>query len=140
MHGVKIPVQQTRTELGATLLGILASAVTLGATFGFAALMRHYTPLPAPVQTADAKRPQPDPATGPLVEKGHHLFAANCAHCHGSDATGDEGPDLHGVTKSDDRISALILHGIKGEMPKFGQKLKDDDVRALIAFLRALKN
>jgi mono/diheme cytochrome c family protein len=64
----------------------------------------------------------------------------NCAHCHGNDARGDEGPDLHEVTKSDARISSLIKNGIKGEMPKFGEKLNDTDVQALIAFVRSLKD
>jgi len=31
------------------------------------------------------------------------------------------------------------LNGIKGEMPKFGQKLSDADMQALIAFIRSLK-
>jgi mono/diheme cytochrome c family protein len=73
------------------------------------------------------------------VDQGRHLFLQNCAHCHADDATGDEGPDLHGVKKSDARITAIIQKGIKGEMPKFGQKFKDEDVRALIAYLRSLK-
>ena len=63
----------------------------------------------------------------------------NCAHCHGNDARGDEGPDLHGVTRSDTRIAFLIKNGVKGEMPKFAAKLNDADVQALIAFVRSLK-
>ena len=62
----------------------------------------------------------------------------NCAHCHGTDARGDEGPDLHGVVKSDAKIASFIKNGIKGEMPKFGQKLSDADVQALIAYIRSL--
>lgn len=73
------------------------------------------------------------------VEQGRNLFALNCAHCHGADATGDEGPDLHGVTKSDAKIAALIKGGIKGEMPKFGQKFSSHELEALIAFIRSLK-
>ena len=80
------------------------------------------------------------PAAGTQAYQGYQLFLANCAHCHGSDARGDEGPDLHGVTKSDARISSLIKNGIKGEMPKFGEKLTDTDVQALIAFVRSLKD
>src|SRR5580692_7665925 len=68
-----------------------------------------------------------------MVREGARLFGLNCAHCHGVDATGDEGPDLHGVTKSDAKIASFIKNGIKGEMPKFGQKLSDADVKALIA-------
>src|SRR5260221_6802505 len=80
------------------------------------------------------------PPAGTQAYQGYTLFLMNCAHCHGSDARGDEGPDLHGVTKSVVRISSLIKNGIKGEMPKFGEKLTDTDVQALIAFVRSLKD
>src|SRR6266436_3168931 len=79
------------------------------------------------------------PPAGTQEHQGYTLFMMNCAHCHGNDARGDEGPDLHGVTKSDTRITSIIKNGIKGEMPKFGSKLTDADVQALIAFVRSLK-
>jgi len=80
------------------------------------------------------------PPAGTRERQGYTLFMMNCAHCHGNDARGDEGPDLHGVTKSDARITSIIKNGIKGEMPKFGAKLTDTDVQALIAFVRSLKD
>ena len=80
--------------------------------------------------------PPPSPS---LVETGRRLYLFNCAHCHADDATGDEGPDLHGLKRSDGRIAALIMNGIKGEMPRFNQKLSEADVKALTAFLRQLK-
>ena len=52
---------------------------------------------------------------------------------------GDEGPDLHGLRKTDARLSVLINNGIKGEMPRFNQKLSESDVQALIAFLNSLR-
>ncbi len=73
------------------------------------------------------------------VVKGHQLYLLNCAHCHAPDATGDEGPDLHGVEKSDQQIAKMIKNGVKGQMPKFGSKLSDADVQLLIAFIRSLK-
>jgi mono/diheme cytochrome c family protein len=79
------------------------------------------------------------PAQQPLAAQGAKLFSLNCAHCHGIDATGDEGPDLHGLTKTDTRLKSIILNGIKGEMPAFNKKFKDEDAQALIAFLRTLK-
>jgi mono/diheme cytochrome c family protein len=79
------------------------------------------------------------PPAGTLANQGYKLFMLNCAHCHGADARGDEGPDLHGVTKSDQRIVKIIQNGIKGEMPKFSAKLNDADTRALVAFIRTLK-
>ncbi|HUD83599.1 MAG TPA: cytochrome c [Candidatus Saccharimonadales bacterium] len=68
------------------------------------------------------------------------ISSLTCAHCHGADARGDEGPDLHGVTKSDARIASLIKNGEKGEMPKFESKLSDSEVQAVIAFVRSLKD
>ena len=79
------------------------------------------------------------PSNPALVAAGRHLFLMNCAHCHADDATGDEGPNLHGVVKSDARLAAIIHNGIKGEMPRFDQKLNEQDIQALIAFLRSLK-
>jgi len=74
-----------------------------------------------------------------LVTEGAKLFALNCSHSHADDATGDEGPDLHGLTKSDERIRALITNGVKGEMPSFKKKLGVADLAALVGFLRSLK-
>src|SRR5512144_2621361 len=79
------------------------------------------------------------PHAGTAEYQGYTLFMMNCAHCHGSDARGDEGPDLHGINRSDARIASVIKNGIKGEMPKFSAKLSDTDVQALTAFLRTLK-
>lgn len=70
---------------------------------------------------------------------GRTLFLKNCAHCHAEDATGDEGPDLHGLHKSDDWIARRIRKGVKGEMTAFGEKFSEEDVKALIAYLRTLK-
>jgi mono/diheme cytochrome c family protein len=95
--------------------------------------------LPGVATASSANQALEIPPADTLANKGYKLFMLNCAHCHGSDARGDEGPDLHGVTKSDQRIARIIQNGIKGEMPKFGAKLNDADTQALIAFLRTLK-
>ena len=82
-----------------------------------------------------------DPAAGSSApaKVGRTLFLKNCAHCHAEDATGDEGPDLHGLHKSDDWIARRIRNGVKGEMTAFGEKFSPEDVNALIAYLRTLK-
>jgi mono/diheme cytochrome c family protein len=74
------------------------------------------------------------------ISAGFKLFDHNCAHCHGDDARGDEGPDLHGLRKTDARIEKLIKEGVKGEMPAFGKKFTDDEVKELVGYLRTLKN
>jgi len=80
------------------------------------------------------------PATGSRAQAGASLFGRNCAHCHGDDAKGDEGPSLYDLTRSNARIATIIKEGIKGEMPKFGSKLSEADIQSLIAFLRTLKS
>ncbi len=73
-----------------------------------------------------------------MVAQGRSLFLASCAHCHGADATGDEGPDLHNVQVSDRYISNIITHGIKGEMPSFKKKLGKEEILRLTAYVRSM--
>jgi mono/diheme cytochrome c family protein len=64
----------------------------------------------------------------------------NCAYCHGDDALGtDEAPNLATRRVSNARIASVIRNGIKGEMPRFNQKLHDEDVQLLIYFLNSFK-
>jgi mono/diheme cytochrome c family protein len=81
----------------------------------------------------------PQPLDHQLVASGGRLFLMNCAHCHGDDATGDEGPDLHGLRKTDARLRVVISNGIKGEMPRFAAKLAPADLDALVAYLNSLR-
>lgn len=73
-----------------------------------------------------------------LTRTGHDLYLNSCAHCHGADARGDEGPDLHALQVSDRRIANVVLRGIPGEMPSFAKKHSPEEVAALIAYLRTL--
>jgi cytochrome c553 len=70
---------------------------------------------------------------------GQKLFLKNCAHCHGSDGTGDDGPDLHNLDWADEQIARRIRVGKKGQMTAFGGKLSDDEIRAVVGYLRGLK-
>ena len=128
-------------ESKATVLAFTVSLGVLGATFGL-------SPLLQPGKGADSKRGaltntvliQTEAALDGEAKQGYRLFEHNCAHCHGDDARGDEGPDLHGIRKSDARLTKIIKGGIKGEMPAFAKKFNDADVQALIAYLRTLKD
>ncbi|HSY53053.1 MAG TPA: cytochrome c [Opitutaceae bacterium] len=73
-----------------------------------------------------------------LAKTGEKLYFENCAHCHGVDAHGDEGPDLHDIWVSNRRIATVVKRGIKGEMPTFATKLNDTDIAGLIAYIRTL--
>lgn len=70
---------------------------------------------------------------------GRTVFLKNCAHCHGADARGDEGPDLHKLDESDSWIANRIRKGKAGEMTAFAGKLKEEDISNVIAYLRTLK-
>lgn len=80
----------------------------------------------------------PTPTSPALVARGRTLFLDSCAHCHGADATGDEGPDLHGLQVSDRYIANTITRGIPHEMPSFAKKHGPSDLAALTAYLRSL--
>ncbi len=120
-------------ELKGLILGTVAGLAAIGGAFAAAEM---FQPKPAASGAAEALL---IPAAGTPANQGYKLFMLNCAHCHGTDGRSDEGPDLHGVTKSDQRIVTIIQNGIKGEMPKFSAKLNDTETRALVAFIRTLK-
>ena len=119
----------------AIMLGAISGLTAVGIAFAAGEIIR-----PRSRSTLAAAEQLSVPTPGTQANKGYTLFMMNCAHCHGNDAHGDEGPDLHGLTKSDARVASLIKNGVKGEMPKFGAKLTDSDVQALVAFVRSLKD
>ena len=91
----------------------------------------------AAAQLTQASAPQSGPAAN--VSGGRALFLKNCAHCHGADAHGDEGPDLHNLDWTDEQIAMRIRNGKKGQMTAFAGKFSADDVRTVIGYLRTLK-
>jgi mono/diheme cytochrome c family protein len=74
-----------------------------------------------------------------LVANGPKLFLKNCAHCHGADGRGNEGPDLHNLDWTGEEITARVRDGKKGQMTAFKGKLSADEIRAVIAYVRALE-
>jgi mono/diheme cytochrome c family protein len=96
--------------------------------------------------------PAASPAPGP--EPGRTLYGQHCATCHGADGRGgtwrarilwlDPG-DLAAVGVAalpDQYLQDVIRHGGsslgKPGMPSFGFALSDEDIRALVVYLRAL--
>ena len=91
-----------------------------------------------------AQKPQgkgkPAPATASpkeTIKTGRTLFVKNCSPCHGSSGQGGEGPNLQKMTLSDATIGTTIKKGVKGEMPAFGSKFKEAEVKALTAFVHS---
>lgn len=119
-------------------MGVTAALGVLGLTFGLSTSLQTGIAAKTKLTQQDAPVPTAMAMAGGEANRGHILFEKNCAHCHGDDARGDEGPNLHGLVKSDGRIATIIKGGIKGEMPAFRKKFNDDDVQALVSYLRTL--
>lgn len=122
-------------------LGVAVStaAVALGFAFAVAATLRQDAARVSHRQPTPERWFEPPTPTSPaLVARGRALFLDSCAHCHGADARGDEGPDLHDAQVSDRYIANIIAHGIPHEMPAFARKHDAADIAALTAYVRSL--
>ncbi len=124
-------------QLGRALI-VAAIAVTSIAGFG-AALRKRATLGSHQQPMRDQWFEETTPTSPQLIVSGRKLFLDSCAHCHGADASGDEGPDLHGVEVSDRYIGNTITRGIPDEMPSFAKKLGHFEISALTAYVRSLE-
>jgi mono/diheme cytochrome c family protein len=96
--------------------------------------------------TAQAQaQPSTDQAP-PVVgkdEKGldvNKLFAGTCGWCHSNGGrTAGKGPKLAGTTLTDAEIANRIKNGKPGAMPAFGSAFSDDDIKAIVRYIRDLK-
>jgi mono/diheme cytochrome c family protein len=90
----------------------------------------------SPVEVPRSQRA--DPANG-IVTPGRTLFLRNCAQCHGANAHGDDGPDLHDLGLADDWIANRIRKGKAGQMTAFAGKLQPAEIASLVAYVQSLK-
>ena len=90
---------------------------------------------------AQAPPPGPPVKLGPLdPDAGKALFQQNCVNCHGLDATGEEGPNLHGVPAmlGDAAVSNIIRRGIPGTGMPSSYTITEQDAANIVAWLRSL--
>ena len=103
------------------------------------------------VDSAKETTPPPSDAERPAVS-GADLYVQQCATCHGQDGAGlGPFPPLEGsqwVVGDDDTAIRILLHGLQGRitvddrvynnvMPAFGRRLSDDEIAALLSFVRS---
>ena len=122
------------TEREALLFAFIASGVSLLTTLGIAFAIG------TALSGKQSQLTESRNVKGDAVIQGRRVFIKHCVECHGFDARGDEGSDLHNLRAGDALIRQVINGGIKGEMPAYGKVLNKADVRALIAYLRTLRN
>jgi len=93
-------------------------------------------------QQAQTSAVQAPPVVG-KDEKGldvNKLFAGTCGWCHSNGGrTAGKGPKLAGTTLTDAEIANRIKNGKPGQMPAFGSAFSDDDIKAIIKYIRDLK-
>jgi len=90
---------------------------------------------------ASAQAPTaPQAAAVPGAEEGAQLFASTCGFCHqGGGRAPGRGPTLAGTERSDEFILNRIKVGKEGAMPGYGRAFSDQQLKALIAYIRSLK-
>jgi len=104
---------------------------------------------------------QADDASPETIQQGRALYATNCATCHGTnlqgqpdwkrrlangrmpapphDVTGHtwhhSDRDLFDLTKRG--VAAVMGDGYESDMPAFGGKLSDDEIRAVLDYIKS---
>jgi len=92
-----------------------------------------------PSQSPAAAQGSPvDKLTPDDIAMGKQLYAANCASCHGVDASGQLGPNLHGVVQrlGEPGVFGVIRNG-RGAMPPVSS-INDARVWQVIGYVRTL--
>lgn len=71
-------------------------------------------------------------------------YKAKCAMCHGADGKGGKmgtkdfaSPEIQGLT--DAQLADIISKGKPPKMPAYGDKLKDSEIKDLVAYIRTFK-
>jgi mono/diheme cytochrome c family protein len=107
---------------------------------GVAALVLAVTLLGSGAYEQSWKAEQEKAPPADKVAVGRKVFFSNCAHCHGQDADGGEdAPSIRKLAISDTHIVLILKNGIKDEMPSFADKINDEQITGVIAYLRTLK-
>ena len=119
-------------EIKGVLAAVGASVFILVATFTAAGFYRSHV-------AGQAEAGNQAPAAENLAATGRRFFFQSCAHCHGQDADGGEdAPSLLKLQISGAHMALVIQSGIKDEMPSFAKKYNEQDISAIVAYLKTL--
>jgi mono/diheme cytochrome c family protein len=93
-------------------------------------------PMPAHAQPAAPEPSEQDLANFDVNE----LFAGTCGFCHSDGGrVAGKGPQLMGDQHDDDFLRNRIKNGKQGAMPAFGATFNDQQIDAIIIYIRDLK-
>lgn len=112
--------------------GALAACVLLSNLF-----------LASPAAAQEGAPPAPAASHTPVVvdvAQGKDLYDTNCSTCHGVDARGEDGPDLHGVPAAlgNAAVENIIRRGIPGTGMTGFANITDPQAANIVAYLRTL--
>ena len=99
------------------------------------------TEVPCPdVPDAAISQGLAEPQTVESSTIGKSVYLQRCVGCHGVDGIGIVGPDIRPHKSLEkysmaEEMEALVRDGI-GEMPEFASKLSDDEIAAVVAYVR----
>ena len=94
-------------------------------------------PMPAHAQPAAPAQPSEQDLANFDVNE---LFAGTCGFCHSDGGrVAGKGPQLMGDQHDDDFLRNRIKNGKQGAMPAFGTTFNDQQIDAIIIYIRDLK-
>lgn len=138
-----------RRRVSRTLAYARLAAVALALLAGVAVGSREAVRAANAAPPAAAAAANPIPADEDSVTRGHHLYLANCATCHGVDGGGD-GPIAETMVLRPRALDAVLPHLTDGalayriavgtagtRMPSFAATLSENDRWDLVNYLRA---
>jgi len=127
-------------QIKAVSAAAVAGLFVVGASYGVSALVAPHSLRQAEARQSVASISAMAAApSSQLVATGRGLYTQVCSSCHGANAQGGYGPNLHGLGLPDSRVASVIKNGVTGRMPGFGDKYNAAQQQALVAYVQSLK-
>lgn len=119
---------------------MLAGLFVVGASYGVSALVApHLSHRAEAKQNAVSMTAIAAVPSSQVVTAGRSLYTEACASCHGDNAQGAYGPNLHGLGLPSTQVATVTKNGVTGKMPGFGGKYNSAQQQALVAYVQSLK-
>jgi len=135
-----------KIEAKGFLAALFAGLFVVGASYGVSGIVTHVGESDTSASTAQMTRnmgrmdnTMASIPSSQLVATGYSLSTQACSSCHGDNAQGGYGPNLHGLGWPDTRVATVIKNGVTGKMPAFGGQYTAAQQQALVAYVQSLK-
>ena len=135
-------IRVRKAALVSTLVATLVSMTLVSAAFSAADANGPMSSNPAsnPPSSAASSGAAETAAPAKVEISVTTLFANTCGWCHsGAGRIAGKGPQLMGTTLTDTEIVNRIKNGKTGAMPGFGGAFTEDQLKAIVKYIRDLK-